>query len=105
MIDWYHMNPGLRASDQEIDDLFKRDIAKLVMVIVEILTHDKTPSGYSQTRSIPSRKSKNTLLALQDVALCTFSRTGHLRHARHPSTREAEVIVGVGHLLWDIRAT
>lgn len=36
MIGWYHSGPKLRASDQEINDLFKRFIAKPVMVIVDV---------------------------------------------------------------------
>jgi hypothetical protein len=36
MIGWYHSGPKLRASDQEIDDLFKRFIARPVMVIVDV---------------------------------------------------------------------
>jgi len=36
MIGWYHTGPKLRASDQEINDLFKRFIAKHVMVIVDV---------------------------------------------------------------------
>lgn len=36
MIGWYHTGPKLRASDQEINDLFKRYIARPVMVIVDV---------------------------------------------------------------------
>lgn len=36
MIGWYHTGPKLRASDLEINDLFKRYIAKPVMVIVDV---------------------------------------------------------------------
>jgi len=36
MIGWYHTGPKLRASDQEINDLFKRYVAKPVMVIVDV---------------------------------------------------------------------
>ena len=36
MIGWYHTGPKLRASDQEINDLLKRYIAKPVMVIVDV---------------------------------------------------------------------
>jgi hypothetical protein len=36
MIGWYHTGPKLRASDQEINDLFKKFIAKPVMVIVDV---------------------------------------------------------------------
>ena len=36
MIGWYHTGPKLRASDQEINDLFKWFIAKPVMVIVDV---------------------------------------------------------------------
>ncbi len=33
---WYHSGPKLRASDQEINDLFKKFIARPVMVIVDV---------------------------------------------------------------------
>jgi hypothetical protein len=36
MIGWYHSGPKLRASDQEINDLFERFIARPVMVIVDV---------------------------------------------------------------------
>jgi hypothetical protein len=36
MIGWYHSGPKLRASDQEINDLFKRYISRPVMVIVDV---------------------------------------------------------------------
>lgn len=39
MIGWYHSGPKLRASDQEINDLFKRYIARPVMVIVDVRPH------------------------------------------------------------------
>lgn len=39
MIGWYHTGPKLRASDQEINDLFKRFIARPVMVIVDVRPH------------------------------------------------------------------
>lgn len=36
MIGWYHTGPKLRASDQEINDLFKRYIARPIMLIVDV---------------------------------------------------------------------
>ena len=36
MIGWYHSGPKLRASDQEINDLFRRFIARPVMVIIDV---------------------------------------------------------------------
>ena len=39
MIGWYHTGPKLRASDQEINDLLKRYIARPVMVIVDVRPH------------------------------------------------------------------
>jgi proteasome lid subunit RPN8/RPN11 len=35
MVGWYHTGPQLRASDQEINDVFKRYIPQPVMVIVD----------------------------------------------------------------------
>lgn len=39
MIGWYHTGPKLRASDQEINDLFKRFMPRPVMVIVDVRQH------------------------------------------------------------------
>lgn len=39
MIGWYHTGPKLRASDQEINELFKRFVARPVMVIVDVRPH------------------------------------------------------------------
>jgi len=39
MIGWYHTGPKLRASDQEINEVFKRLIPRPVMVIVNV-SHD-----------------------------------------------------------------
>lgn len=39
MIGWYHTGPKLRASDQEINELFKQFIARPVMVIVDVRPH------------------------------------------------------------------
>ena len=36
MIGWYHSGPKLRASDLEINELFKRFIPRPVMVIVDV---------------------------------------------------------------------
>ena len=36
MIGWYHTGPKLRASDLEINELFKRFIPRPVMVIVDV---------------------------------------------------------------------
>ena len=36
MIGWYHTGPKLRSSDQEINDLMKKFIARPVMVIVDV---------------------------------------------------------------------
>jgi 26S proteasome regulatory subunit N8 len=39
MIGWYHTGPKLRAADLEINELFKRFIARPVMVIVDVRPH------------------------------------------------------------------
>lgn len=36
MVGWYHTGPKMRASDQEINELFKRFIPRPVMVIVDV---------------------------------------------------------------------
>lgn len=54
MIGWYHTGPKLRASDQEINDLFKRFIARPVMVIVDVRpqTQDMPVDGYFAVEEI-----------------------------------------------------
>ena len=42
MIGWYHSGPKLRASDQEINDLFKQFIPRPVMVIVNVRQRDES---------------------------------------------------------------
>ncbi|KAH9038180.1 hypothetical protein EDB85DRAFT_526171 [Lactarius pseudohatsudake] len=39
MIGWYHTGPKLRSADLEINELFKRFIARPVMVIVDVRPH------------------------------------------------------------------
>lgn len=39
MVGWYHTGPKMRASDQEINELFKRFIPRPVMVIVDVREH------------------------------------------------------------------
>ena len=36
MVGWYHTGPKMRASDQEINELFKRFVPRPVMVIVDV---------------------------------------------------------------------
>jgi proteasome lid subunit RPN8/RPN11 len=39
IVGWYHTGPKLRASDLEINELFKRFVSRPVMVIVDVRPH------------------------------------------------------------------
>src|SRR5947208_14629382 len=61
MIGWYHTGPKLRASDLEINELFKRYIARPVMVIVDVRP---------QTVGIPT-DAYFAVEEIKDVRACT----------------------------------
>jgi len=61
MIGWYHTGPKLRASDLEINELFKRYIARPVMVIVDVRP---------QTVGIPT-DAYFAVEEIKDVRVCT----------------------------------
>jgi proteasome lid subunit RPN8/RPN11 len=61
MIGWYHTGPKLRASDLEINELFKRYIARPVMVIVDVRP---------QTVGIPT-DAYFAVEEIKDVCACT----------------------------------
>ncbi|EKM82289.1 hypothetical protein AGABI1DRAFT_97319 [Agaricus bisporus var. burnettii JB137-S8] len=90
MIGWYHTGPKLRASDQEINDLFKRFIARPVMVIVDVRPH---------TVGIPT----DAYFAVEEIKDDGTETRKTFLHV--PSTIEAEEAeeIGVEHLLRDIK--
>ncbi|KAF9651498.1 Mov34-domain-containing protein [Thelephora ganbajun] len=90
MIGWYHTGPKLRASDQEINDLFKRFIARPVMVIVDVRP---------QTVGIPT----DAYFAIEQIKDDGTETRKTFLHV--PSTIEAEESeeIGVEHLLRDIK--
>lgn len=90
MIGWYHTGPKLRASDQEINDLFKRFIARPVMVIVDVRPH---------TVGIPT----NAYFAVEEIKDDGTETRKTFLHV--PSAIEAEEAeeIGVEHLLRDIK--
>ncbi|KXN81272.1 26S proteasome regulatory subunit rpn-8 [Leucoagaricus sp. SymC.cos] len=90
MIGWYHTGPKLRASDQEINDLFKRFIAKPVMVIVDVRPN---------TVGIPT----DAYFAVEEIKDDGTETRKTFLHV--PSTIEAEEAeeIGVEHLLRDIK--
>ena len=107
MIGWYHTGPKLRASDQEINDLFKRFIAKPVMVIVDVRPN---------TVGIPT-DAYFAVEEIKDVSLHHHLISGSFSDGHQdgtetrktflhvPSTIEAEEAeeIGVEHLLRDIK--
>jgi proteasome lid subunit RPN8/RPN11 len=81
MIGWYHTGPKLRASDQEINDLFKRYIAKPVMVIVDVRP---------QAVGIPT-DAYFAVEEIKDVCLSFFaiySRTELMASGRHGNAED-----------------
>ncbi|KAF5323934.1 hypothetical protein D9611_008354 [Ephemerocybe angulata] len=90
MIGWYHTGPKLRASDQEINDLFKRFIARPVMVIVDVRP---------DTVGIPT----DAYFAVEEIKDDGTETRKTFLHV--PSAIEAEEAeeIGVEHLLRDIK--
>jgi len=90
MIGWYHTGPKLRASDQEINDLMKRFIARPVMVIVDVR---------QQSVSIPT----DAYFAVEEIKDDGTETRKTFLHV--PSAIEAEEAeeIGVEHLLRDIK--
>ncbi|KAH9950229.1 Mov34-domain-containing protein [Amylocystis lapponica] len=90
MIGWYHTGPKLRASDQEINDLLKRFIARPVMVIVDVRP---------QTVGIPT----DAYFAVEEIKDDGTETRKTFLHV--PSAIEAEESeeIGVEHLLRDIK--
>jgi len=90
MIGWYHSGPKLRASDQEINDLFKRFIARPVMVIVDVRPH---------TVGIPT----DAYFGVEEIKDDGTETRKTFLHV--PSAIEAEEAeeIGVEHLLRDIK--
>ncbi|KAJ8473635.1 hypothetical protein ONZ45_g1941 [Pleurotus djamor] len=90
MIGWYHSGPKLRASDLEINELFKRYIARPVMVIVDVRP---------QTVGIPT----DAYFAVEEIKDDGTETRKTFLHV--PSAIEAEEAeeIGVEHLLRDIK--
>ncbi|KAH7924755.1 Mov34-domain-containing protein [Leucogyrophana mollusca] len=90
MIGWYHTGPKLRASDQEINDLFKRFIARPIMVIVDVRP---------QAVGIPT----DAYFAVEEIKDDGTETRKTFLHV--PSAIEAEEAeeIGVEHLLRDIK--
>ncbi|KAK3701569.1 proteasome regulatory particle subunit [Vermiconidia calcicola] len=90
LIGWYHSGPKLRASDLEINELFKRYTPNPLLVIVDVQPKDV---------GVPT----DAYFAVEEIKDdgTTTSRT----FAHTPSTIEAEEAeeIGVEHLLRDIR--
>ncbi|KAL1731246.1 maintenance of mitochondrial structure and function-domain-containing protein [Schizophyllum commune] len=90
MIGWYHSGPKLRASDMEINELFKRFIPRPVMVIVDVRPN---------TVGIPT----DAYFAVEEIKDDGTETRKTFFHV--PSAIEAEEAeeIGVEHLLRDIK--
>ncbi|TPX48181.1 hypothetical protein SeMB42_g03096 [Synchytrium endobioticum] len=90
MIGWYHSGPKLRASDLEINDLFKRYTPNPVLVIIDVKPNDI---------GIPT----DAYFAVEEIHDDGTATTKTFNHI--PSVIEAEEAeeIGVEHLLRDIK--
>ncbi|KAL1891102.1 proteasome regulatory particle subunit [Ceratocystis pirilliformis] len=90
LIGWYHSGPKLRASDLQINDLFKRYTPNPLLVIVDV---QPTASG------VPT----DAYFAIDEIK--DDGTTSRKTFVHTPSTIEAEEAeeIGVEHLLRDIR--
>ncbi|KAJ3092366.1 26S proteasome non-ATPase regulatory subunit 7 [Quaeritorhiza haematococci] len=90
MVGWYHSGPKLRASDLEINELFKRYTPNPVLVIVDVKPKDL---------GIPT----DAYLAVEEIHDDGTATTKTFNHI--PSLIEAEEAeeIGVEHLLRDIK--
>ncbi|KKA29753.1 hypothetical protein TD95_004500 [Thielaviopsis punctulata] len=90
LIGWYHSGPKLRASDLQINDLFKRYTTNPLLVIVDV---QPTASG------VPT----DAYFAIDEIKDDGTTTSKTFVHT--PSTIEAEEAeeIGVEHLLRDIR--
>ncbi|CAG8682644.1 16418_t:CDS:2 [Gigaspora margarita] len=90
MIGWYHSGPKLRASDLEINELFKRHTPNPVLVIVDVKPKDI---------GIPT----DAYFAIEEIKDDGTAATKTFMHV--PSQIEAEEAeeIGVEHLLRDIK--
>lgn len=114
MIGWYHTGPKLRASDLEINELFKRFIARPVMVIVDVRpqTVGIPTDAYFAVEEIKDVRAVPLAARLLGTVLFTLTRlyvqdgTETRKTFLHaPSAIEAEEAeeIGVEHLLRDIK--
>jgi 26S proteasome regulatory subunit N8 len=108
MIGWYHTGPKLRASDQEINDLMKKFIARPVMVIVDVRQQSVSipTDAYFAVEEIKDVR-KLPLHHLSGLQLILLQDGTETRKTFHhvPSAIEAEEAeeIGVEHLLRDIK--
>ncbi|KAI9098300.1 maintenance of mitochondrial structure and function-domain-containing protein [Phlyctochytrium arcticum] len=92
IVGWYHSGPKLRASDLEINELFKRYIPNPVLVIIDVKPRDL---------SIPT----DAYFAVEEIHDDGTATTKTFHHI--PTQIEAEEAeeIGVEHLLRDIKDT
>ena len=109
MIGWYHTGPKLRASDQEINDLFKKFIARPVMVIVDVRPQalGMPTDAYFAVEEIKDVSAGNGIVT-QVLTLHVLVKDGtetRKTFLHVPSAIEAEEAeeIGVEHLLRDIK--
>lgn len=89
MIGWYHSGPKLRASDLQINELFKRWIPQPVLVVVDVLP----------TVGIPTE----AYFAVEEIKDDGTSTSKTFVHVSSTIEAEEAEEIGVEHLLRDIR--
>jgi 26S proteasome regulatory subunit N8 len=109
MIGWYHTGPKLRASDLEINELFKRFIPRPVMVIVDVRpqTVGIPTDAYFAVEEIKDVRSNFSSFRPWYLISGSFQDGTETRKTflHVPSAIEAEEAeeIGVEHLLRDIK--
>jgi 26S proteasome regulatory subunit N8 len=91
MIGWYHTGPKIRASDQEINEVFKRFIPRPVMVIVDVRPRD--------TVGIPTE----AYFAVEEIKDDGTETQKTFLHVLSSIEAEEAEEIGVEHLLRDIK--
>ncbi|CCX35439.1 putative Proteasome regulatory particle subunit [Taphrina deformans PYCC 5710] len=89
MIGWYHSGPKLRASDLQINELFKRWIPQPVLVVVDVMP----------TVGIPTE----AYFAVEEIKDDGSSTNKTFVHVSSTIEAEESEEIGVEHLLRDIR--
>lgn len=96
LIGWYHSGPKLRASDLEINELFKRYTPNPLLVIIDVQPRDV---------GVPT-DAYFAVEEIKDVRLAAFLRSVCLQHGHHVYNfyTETDNRIGWNHDSQDLRS-